>query len=101
MLRLMFAIPNGGARNAATGAVLKREGVKAGVPDIFLPWPSCGRHGLFVEMKKPGGSVRGNQKAWQRELVEAGYEAVVCYGWDDAREVITRYLEESEYGLAA
>ena len=38
-LKLMFAIPNGGARDAVTGAMLKREGVKPGVPDIFLPMP--------------------------------------------------------------
>lgn len=35
---VMYAIPNGGRRDAITGARLKAEGVLAGVPDIF--WPS-------------------------------------------------------------
>lgn len=55
-LRLMFAIPNGGARDAITGAMLKAEGVKPGVPDIFLPVPVNGFHGLFVEMKTLSGN---------------------------------------------
>ena len=36
-LALLFAIPNGGARDPITGAMLKAEGVKRGVPDLFLP----------------------------------------------------------------
>ena len=44
-LQLMFAIPNGGTRGddkksrTIRGGKLKAEGVKAGVPDIFLPVP--------------------------------------------------------------
>ena len=33
---VMYHIPNGGRRDAITGARLKAEGVVAGVPDIFL-----------------------------------------------------------------
>ena len=36
-LELMFAIPNGGQRHVVVAKKLKDEGVKAGVPDIFLP----------------------------------------------------------------
>jgi hypothetical protein len=36
-LELMFAIPNGGQRHVVVARKLKDEGVKAGVPDIFLP----------------------------------------------------------------
>ncbi len=56
-LSLMHAIPNGGARgndsqtNKIRGAMLKAEGVKKGVPDIFLPVPLNGYHGLYIEMK--------------------------------------------------
>ena len=31
-----FAVPNGGLRTKATAASLKRQGVKAGVPDILV-----------------------------------------------------------------
>ena len=36
-LRFMYHVPNGGRRNAREAAMLKAEGVKAGVPDIVLP----------------------------------------------------------------
>ena len=35
-LQYMYHVPNGGKRDKATAAVLKRQGVKAGVPDIML-----------------------------------------------------------------
>ena len=50
-LKWMFAIPNGGYRNPREAANLKRQGVKAGVSDIFLPLPTDKYHGLFIEMK--------------------------------------------------
>lgn len=49
---LLFAIPNGGARDARTGATLKREGVLAGVPDMALV--SAGQTHYF-EFKAPKG----------------------------------------------
>ena len=46
-LALMFAIPNGGDRHPAVAGKLRDEGVKAGVPDIFLPVPRGKYHGMF------------------------------------------------------
>jgi hypothetical protein len=36
-LDMMFHIPNGGSRNKLEAANLKKQGVRAGVPDICLP----------------------------------------------------------------
>lgn len=47
----MYHIPNGGHRDAAEAAHLKRLGVKAGVPDICLPVARQGLHGLYIELK--------------------------------------------------
>ena len=94
-LKLMFHIPNGGLRSKTEAARLKKQGVKAGVPDICLPCAKCGRHGLFIELKKlTGGRTSKEQKAWIAALENAGYAASVCCGWKEAVRTITWYLEE-------
>ncbi len=91
--RLLFAIPNGGARNAITGAMLKAEGVLAGVPDLFLAVPAGGRHGLFIELKRrQGGKVSQAQKDMLEALQGAGYMTAICRGWLEAKAVIQSYL---------
>lgn len=95
----LFAIPNGGLRSRAQGAALKREGVKAGVSDLFLPVVRGGFAGLWIEMKapmmgdKPAGKPTSEQIAWLSRMGEQGYAAVVCHGWIPAAETITSYLE--------
>lgn len=91
-LALLFAIPNGGARHPATGARMKAEGVKPGVPDLFLPAPRRRYHGLFIEMKKKGGRVSADQNAWLDNLNSRGYATAVCYGFEDARKILEMYL---------
>lgn len=94
---VMYAIPNGGARNSITGARLRDEGVLAGVPDIFLPCPSGGKHGLYIEMKRQkGGRVSPAQKAVMQALRMQGYEVAVCHGWQEARDYIEQYLARED-----
>jgi hypothetical protein len=93
-LRLMFAIPNGGARSPITGSMLKAEGVKAGVPDIFLPLPVGRFHGLFLEMKTPTGRLSPKQREWQMRLRNRGYAAVTAYGLEEGIDILTRYLAD-------
>lgn len=96
-LRLLYAIPNGGKREIRTAAMLKSEGVKPGVPDICLPIPRGGKHGLYIELKRrKGGTVSPAQEAWIRALCLQGYECCVCCGWDQARETILRYLQNDK-----
>lgn len=93
-LELMFHIPNGGSRNKLEAANLKRQGVKAGVPDICLPVP-CGKyHGLFIEMKAGTNKASEKQKQWLSDLSNQGYLAVICYGWESASKTIIDYLEK-------
>jgi hypothetical protein len=91
-LSSMFAIPNGGARHIAVALKLKAEGVKAGVPDIFLPWRSGEYAGLFIELKADGGKISPAQQAWNKFLNIAGYRAEFCFGWIAAAKVICEYL---------
>jgi len=88
-------IPNGGYRPKKTGATMRQSGVKPGFPDIFLPVARKGRHGLFVELKsvKKSAKVSLVQQIVMLRLIDYGYEAVVCYGWEEAYKAIISYLE--------
>ena len=80
----IFAIPNGGGRNASQGAALKAEGVQAGIPDLFCPeW------NLWVEMKREaGGIVSPVQRDWIAYLESIGHRVIVGRGFEDARRQI-------------
>ena len=91
--QLLFAIPNGGQRNIITAKRMKDEGVRSGIPDLFLAVPRGNFHGLFIEMKKPqGGVVSENQKACMEMLSNNNYCVAVCHGFIDAQEAIKGYL---------
>ena len=105
-LALMYHVPNGGKRSKSEAARFRAMGVKAGVPDIFLPVKRSGHwltipadliapyNGLYIELKRQrGGTVSAAQKQWISDLREAGYAVEVCKGWEAAAAVITDYLE--------
>lgn len=91
-LKLLHHIPNGGRRDPIEARHLKEQGVKSGVPDLYLPVARKGYHGLYIEMKNENGRVSDNQKWWIAELNNQKYYAVVCYGWEEAKQCLTDYL---------
>lgn len=96
-LALMLHIPNGGHRHKATAVRLKREGVKAGVPDIYLPVPRGAYAGLWIELKSAKGSLSELQRWWVARLRGQGYAVGVCYGWEQARDAIVEYLSGAKW----
>lgn len=90
---MIFAIPNGGIRHKVTAGKLKAEGVKAGVPDIFVAVPSFRYPGLFIEMKFGKNKPSKKQMYWINWLRIQGYWVAVCYSAAEAIETVTRYFE--------
>lgn len=98
IIDFLIAIPNGGKRNPREAARLKAQGVKAGVSDLLLALPLNNKAGLWIEMKRP--IVKGKKKPitsdtqieWQNKMITAGYDAVVCFGLDEAKDQIEKYL---------
>lgn len=75
-LQLLFHIPNGGERRKSEAARMKAEGVKPGVPDLFLPVARGGYHGLFIEMKRrEGWRISKEQETWIAALKEQGVQS--------------------------
>lgn len=85
---------------------------KTGWSDLFIPYPSRGYHGLFLELKKEGttiykkiGPEKGQMVADQQIRAEAefiermnklGYLARFAVGYDKATEIIDWYMERPE-----
>lgn len=107
-LTMFAANPNGGVRpkkyrkDKKTGKLvryspegqrLKAMGVQAGFPDIQLLVPIQPYHGLFIELKAPGGDTRDNQLEWQARLRSWRYKAEIIEGWVRAAREIVIYLE--------
>ena len=93
-LKLLHHIPNGGRRDARTGAMMKRQGVKAGVPDLHLPVSRGKYHSLYIEMKTDKGRPTETQKEWLDALNAEGNMAVICHSAEEAIAVIKLYLKE-------
>ena len=92
-LKLLYHIPNGGKRDKVTAINLKRQGVKAGVPDICLPVAGGGYFGLYIELKVGSNKPTKLQNEWLCNLNKQGYLATACYGWQQAAEILVAYLE--------
>ena len=89
----LFAIPNGGARNKITGAKLKAEGVRKGIPDLFLSVPSIPGwecyNGMYMELKV------GRNKLSPEQLEFKDY----CQKEDFYRFMIIRTVDEFEEAI--
>ena len=94
-LRWIHAIPNGGLRDPVSAALAKAEGVKRGIPDIFLPFPKGGYYGLYIEMKKPGKfKVSDEQNEFLNYSLANGYMSSICVGWIEAASSVFYYLKD-------
>ena len=95
-LRWMHAIPNGARFSSiGTAAKIKREGLTAGVADMFLPLAKGGLHGLYLEFKFLKGRLSPRQKEFQFWCLSHGYGYVVVRSVEDAATAVTEYLMEA------
>lgn len=100
-LMLIYAVPNGGHRHAAVAAKLKAAGVLASVPDIHLPVQRGPFLTLYVELKRPGNYPTPAQRFMHDQLAQAGHAVFVCYGVEEAAQVILGYLALPKNRLSA
>ena len=92
-LKWLVHIPNGGTRNIREAVELKAQGVKAGVPDLMLPFPTKHFAGLFIELKAGKNKTSTEQDEWLQYLSSVGYMTSVQWSWEGARDLIVDYLE--------
>jgi hypothetical protein len=93
-LSLLFAVPNGGKRDGFAAFNLKKEGVKAGVPDIIFPLKTDAFNGLAIEFKRPKNSRTSEaQKDYMALLEKYGWCVVKkCTDAETAIRIVKDYL---------
>lgn len=97
--RLLVAVPNAqmllwssNNPNAVVNYLLS-EGMRRGMLDLILFLPRGQYHGLLIEMKRrTKGVVSDDQRTMARVIGEQGYYCQFCYGWDDARITVEKYM---------
>jgi VRR-NUC domain len=97
VLKLLYAVSNGGDRNLRVARKLKAEGVLAGVADLCLPAARRGYHGLYIEMKSEVGSATKEQKEFLRGVSREGYCAVIAHGFDEAKTILEWYIGATDH----
>lgn len=112
-MHYIFAVPNGAdyGGKSQTGARMRAEGLKPGVPDMMWPWgperkfyvvankPVYPQKGLWVELKRPGAHGKKNgdrgdkQVEWHLWLRSQGWHVVTAYGWKCAAWAFLEHAE--------
>lgn len=94
--KMILSIPNGGSRfNILHAMRLQREGLTAGVPDLFIPEGSNNNfllRGLFVEMKSATGRMSKDQMEMGKKLKARGYAVEVCRSLGEFINIVNSYL---------
>lgn len=86
-------------RSAAAGAIAKRMGMLAGVPDLMIIRP-LGRI-AFIEVKKEGGRLQPPQIAFRMFCKQWGVPHAVCRSIADARDFVAEIGIETRESRAA
>lgn len=92
-LKWLFAIPSGGLRDKITAGRMKAAGTKVGIPDLFLPIKRGPYSGLWIELKVKKNKPSPEQLEWITCLQSQGFGAMVCVGFQEARDNLIKYLE--------
>ncbi len=101
MLKNYFCkIDNEGKRTQVQGWNAKLMGLRSGVSDLFIYYPTGIYHGLWLEVKRamkyPPSARKSDtwiaQEMFHKYVKSVGYSANFCYGWEDGKDIIERYL---------
>lgn len=93
---MLIGIPNGVRTTERQVAILKAEGMLAGVADLLLLLPAMGYTMLAIEMKTDKGRQSPRQQAWQQEAERHGIRYEVVRSFDEFNYLIEPYMRDYE-----
>lgn len=92
-LEWAHAIPNGFLRTKSMRIRAWSEGVTSGISDVFIPFPSNGFHGLYIEFKSPTGTLSKPQAEFLDCMASRGFKTQVARSCQEALVALRDYLE--------
>lgn len=94
LIDFLIKIHNEGRKSLFEAIRDKSLGIKAGVSDLFLAFPSRGYHGMWVEVKSDKGKLSKLQKNWFDKMQFMKYYTVIVRNLDDFIREIDFYLDK-------
>ena len=85
----LHSIPNGATKRMG---MMKKNGMRKGVSDLFLAYPTKRYHGMYIEVKFGNRPLRKEQEEWLDMVEAVGYAAAVIREEDDIERVFDYYL---------
>jgi len=76
---------------------MKKEGVRAGVPDILLCAAHGGYFGMAIEMKRQDMTMKAvgkKQSDWIEKFKSRNWYTKICFGRDIAIKVLEWYINQ-------
>ena len=90
----LFAVPNGGSRNAIEASRMKLEGVTSGVSDLVFAYNETVS---FIELKAKGGRQTETQKEFQSHITQQGFEYYIVDSFEDFQSLIRDLTDQKPY----
>jgi hypothetical protein len=91
-LKCFMPYPMQGKGPRIVGAEMVAEGMMPGMCDMCLPVARGGHNALYVELKVNKNKPTENQKAVIKKLNKWGNLAIVCWGQDQVKEQLLKYI---------
>ena len=91
---LIFSVPNGAPVSANNRVRLYKEGLLAGIPDLFILEQKKGFNGLMIEFKTTTGKTSKAQDKLIIELANRGYLVYVARCHKTAIQIFEDYIND-------
>lgn len=99
LLKYLFHPANGGKRPRGEAGKLKALGVKPGVPDLLLPFPSPNKQwaGMALELKASNGRVTEDQNRWLSAYADNGWLTGLVWEFQDFTDYLEIFFGETRH----
>lgn len=91
-LECVFAVPNGFVKSIQMASWARAEGLRSGVPDVFVAVPIGKHSGLFLEFKSGKNDLSDTQREWFKRLANNGFVCCLVRSFEEAKEAVSQYL---------